>query len=109
MNKLITITPLAINRLKHILKITNSNAIKFRIKGGGCNGFNYELKPTNNLPDKLDEHVNIDNVDIHICGSSLLHIIGTNIDYKEDIMGSLFTFDNPNANSQCGCGTSFGI
>ncbi len=44
---------------------------------------------------------------IHICGKSLMHVIGTHIDWERDIMGEAFKFDNPMAKSSCGCGTSF--
>lgn len=107
MKQIITITNVALNKLHNILERTKHNAIRFSIKGGGCNGFNYELTPTNNLPNKLDEIVKIKNVEIHVCNKSLIHIIGTNIDWKEDVMGSSFQFDNPMAKSNCGCGTSF--
>jgi iron-sulfur cluster assembly protein len=44
---------------------------------------------------------------IHICGKSLMHVVGTHIDWEKDIMGESFKFDNPMAKSSCGCGTSF--
>lgn len=37
----------------------------------------------------------------------MLHLLGTEIDWKEDTTGSRFVFDNPNANSMCGCGATF--
>ena len=42
-----------------------------------------------------------------MCHSSLMFLIGTEIDYIEDIMGSRFDFKNPAIESKCGCGTSF--
>ena len=106
---MITATTAAIKRLKNILKLSNQNYIRFSVKGGGCNGFNYNLEPTNNSPSKKDEIVKIDDLNIQICEYSVFHIIGTEIDWQEDIMGSTFVFKNPNANSKCGCGNSFGI
>jgi iron-sulfur cluster assembly accessory protein len=103
----ITASKLATDKLQDILQKSNKNAILFYVKGGGCNGFNYNLKPTNESPDKLDEVVRIDNVEIHICNSSIMHLLGTHIDWKEDIMGQGFHFENPMAQSKCGCGTSF--
>jgi iron-sulfur cluster assembly protein len=38
-----------------------------------------------------------------------MHLFGTTVDWKKDIMGEAFNFKNPNAASQCGCGTSFSI
>ena len=107
LKNIITVTKLASNKLLHILKTTGKQNIRFYVKGGGCNGFNYKLEPTNDTPDKLDEVVKIDNIEIHVCNHSLIHLLGTNIDWTEDIMGQGFTFQNPMAQSNCGCGTSF--
>ena len=105
--KIITITKAASLKLSDILKKNNANALRFYVKGGGCNGFNYKLEPTNDKPEKLDEVFHHDNIEIHVCGSSLMHILGTQIDWKEDIMGQGFSFENPMAGAKCGCGTSF--
>ena len=98
---------MATNKLERILRNNNNNAILFYVKGGGCNGFSYKLKPTNDPPAKIDEVVRINDVEIHICGRSMMHLLGTHIEWKEDIMGQGFHFDNPIAQSKCGCGTSF--
>ena len=105
--QLITASKTATDKLQDILQKSNKDAILFYVKGGGCNGFNYKLKPTNESPEKLDEVVHINNVKIHICNSSIMHLLGTHIDWKEDIMGQGFHFENPMAQSKCGCGTSF--
>ena len=107
---MLTITKAAAAQL---LIIANSSKVKnilFYVKGGGCNGFNYKLKPTTNEPNKLDEIVNINrDVNIIIDSKSVFHLLGTTIDWKKDIMGESFYFENPNAKSKCGCGTSFSI
>lgn len=105
--QLITASKTATDKLQDILQKSNKDAILFYVKGGGCNGFNYKLKPTNESPEKLDEVVHINNVKIHICNSSIMHLLGTHIDWKENIMGQGFHFENPMAQSKCGCGTSF--
>jgi iron-sulfur cluster assembly protein len=82
----------------------------FYVKGGGSNGFNYKLKPSTNPRDKLDEIVNIDkDINIIIDSKSVFHLLGTTIDWKKDITGESFHFENPNATSKCGSGTSFSI
>ena len=53
--------------------------------------------------------VKLDNINVVICNSSIFHLLGTKIDWKKNIMGEAFHFENPNASSKCGCGTSFGI
>jgi len=107
LKNIITVSKLASNKLQNILNTSGKQNIRFYVKGGGCNGFNYKLEPTNDAPDKLDEVVKINNIEIHVCNNSLMHLLGTNIDWTEDIMGQGFTFQNPMAQSNCGCGTSF--
>ena len=103
----INITSTALNRLSDIMKKTNSHAIKLSLKSGGCNGFEYKLEPTTELLHKKDELFTEKNVNVHVCGKSLLYLLGTEIDWKEDIMGRGFEFENPLAQASCGCGVSF--
>jgi iron-sulfur cluster assembly accessory protein len=109
MKNIIRITKSAKEKLNHIAKEHNAGSLLFYIKGGGCNGFNYKLEPFYGEPHKLDEIVKCDKIDIVVCNKSLMHLFGTTIDWKTDIMGDTFNFENPNASSQCGCGTSFSI
>tara|TARA_B100000902_G_C26863154_1_gene694001 strand:- start:123 stop:446 length:324 start_codon:yes stop_codon:yes gene_type:complete len=107
---MLTITKKAATQLLLIASNNNVKNLLFYVKGGGCNGFNYKLKPTTNKPSKLDEVVNInDDINIIIDSTSVFHLLGTTIDWKKDIMGESFHFENPNAKSKCGCGTSFSI
>ena len=104
---MLTVTKKAATQL---LLIANNNNVKnllFYVKGGGCNGFNYKLKPMYEEPEKLDEIVKFDTFNLVVCSSSMLHLLGTSIDWKKDIMGETFHFENPNAGAKCGCGTSF--
>jgi iron-sulfur cluster assembly accessory protein len=105
--QIIELSKSACSRLACIAKDSNTTSILFRIKGGGCNGLNYVFEPTNVEPDKLDEVIKRPGYQLVVCSSSLMHILGTRIDWKKDIMGETFHFDNPTAESQCGCGTSF--
>ena len=60
--------------------------------------------------DLINDHkLRIDELKINVCGKSLLYLLGTNVDWKEDYMGNRFVFENPNASSKCGCGTTFSI
>ena len=112
MNKIINVTNLARKQLINIMNTNKSNKSKyilFSVEGGGCNGFKYNLEPNNEEPNKIDEIVNLEDLKINVCGKSLLYLLGTTIDWKEDFMGSRFTFENPNATAKCGCGTTFSI
>ena len=105
--QIISITKSACAQLTKIANETKQTHIRFYVKGGGCNGFNYKLEPTSESPDKGDEIIKRDNYLISVCNMSLMHLLGTEIDWKKDIMGEGFHFNNPMAKSKCGCGTSF--
>lgn len=111
MKNLLKISYNAGRQLKKIIEESNSKNIFFYVKGGGCNGFNYKFKPINEIISKLDEKHKMDidefKFNIFICNKSLIHLIGTEIDWKKNIMGESFEFKNPNAQSNCGCGSSF--
>ena len=109
MKNIIKITKLAGTKLKKIAKNNKTDSLLFYVKGGGCNGFNYKFKPLNEPPNRLDEIVYYDDIKVVVCGKSMLHLIGTTIDWKNDIMGESFHFENPNAGAKCGCGTSFSL
>ena len=99
----------SITHFKNILNNTGKKSIFIGVKGGGCNGLKYYIEPTNNKPEKLDEQIKIDNLNIIICGHSLLYLIGTEIKWKDDYIGSGITFINPNAKGTCGCGDTFSV
>jgi len=103
---LITYTRPALQKLIDISN--NINYVYFGTKGNGCNGLQYYLEPSSKKPKPYDEVVSISKrFEIVIPDKSLLHVIGTEIGWTTDIMGSRFTFENPNASSSCGCGSSF--
>ena len=120
--KIISVTIPALKKLAKIAKEQDSKHLIFSIKGGGCNGFKYDFSPTNDKPEKFDEIHCLKNqltnlndsskIDsplesIYVCGKSLMHILGTEVDWEKNIMGETFIFKNPMAASSCGCGTSF--
>jgi iron-sulfur cluster assembly protein len=98
-----------LKHFKHIVKQNNANSLLISIKGGGCNGFKYNIEPTTSSPEKYDETLTLDGLNIHLCGKSLIYLIGTEIKWKEDIMGSRLEFNNPNAQGTCGCGDTFSL
>ena len=104
---IINITDIALKQFRKIMKEQDCKAIYFSLKSGGCNGFEYNLEPTNNSLQKGDELYSKSGVDIQICKKSLIYIIGTEIDWEKNIMGETFKFNNPVAKNSCGCGSSF--
>ena len=97
--------------IKHFKTLINKDntSLLIGIKGGGCNGYKYYIEPTSEQPSKRDEIIMIDDLKIIVCGKSLLHLLGTNVYWKTDIMGARIEFENPNAKSKCGCGDTFSI
>jgi|TARA_B100001113_G_scaffold353688_1_gene359180 iron-sulfur cluster insertion protein len=101
------------NAKKHLTNLKakhNVNYVRLEVKGGGCAGFEYDWSFIPNEFDKeptkddviVDELLVVDNLyEIYVAGMTL--------DYKDEIFGSQFVFENPNSKSSCGCGTSFSI
>ncbi len=107
---MISFSKAAIRQLANISKDHQVKRILFSIEGGGCNGFKYLLKPMKDTPHSLDEMVLINsNLDVIVDRHSIMYLIGTKIDWKEDVMGAQFVFENPNASGACGCGSTFSV
>lgn len=80
--------------------------LRVGVKGGGCSGFSYILDLTENKNDH-DEIFEINGVNVVCDPKSYLYLNGTEIDFKDEMMGRGFVFKNPNASTTCGCGSSF--
>ena len=78
------------------------------VLGGGCSGFQYEFSI--DATKKSDDCVFFaHDVEIVIDAISLELVDTAELDYKQDLMGSYFAVNNPNATASCGCGTSFSV
>lgn len=82
--------------------------LRVGVKGGGCSGFSYVLDLTENQKDS-DEVFEQHGIKVICDPKSMLYLSGTTVDFKDEIMGRGFVFDNPNANTSCGCGSSFAV
>ena len=80
--------------------------LRVGVKGGGCSGFSYILDLTETVKD-TDEQFEIHGVRVICDPKSMLYLSGVTVDFKDEIMGRGFVFNNPNATSTCGCGSSF--
>nr|QSX72235.1 iron-sulfur cluster assembly 1 [Halisarca dujardinii] len=107
--KAIDITPTAVRKIKDLLT-HDSSAVGLRVgvKTRGCNGLSYALSFVGEKG-KLDEEVEVDGARVFIDPKALLTVIGTQMDFVEDKLGSEFVFHNPNAKGTCGCGESFTV
>lgn len=107
----ITLTESAAKEIRTIIADQNLDAEKTRlrvgVKGGGCSGFSYMLDLTEDEKAEMDEEMESHGVKILIDMKSNLYLDGTQIDFKDEVMGRGFVFKNPNATSTCGCGSSF--
>ena len=82
--------------------------LRVGVKGGGCSGFSYVLDLTESQ-NESDEIFERHGIQIICDPKSLLYLNGTTIDFRDEIMGRGFVFNNPNASSSCGCGSSFNV
>ena len=106
----VTLTERAAQEVKTILEQqkldANSTFMRMGVKGGGCSGFTYSLDLTE-AKSELDEEFDSHGVKVVCDPKSYLYLNGTTIDFKDEIMGRGFVFNNPNATTSCGCGSSF--
>ncbi len=107
---LVTVSASAAKRIAAIVAHERNNALKLRlsVSGGGCSGFQYGFE----LDEKHEEGdvvIERDGATVVVDEMSLLYLTGSELDYVEDLTGSYFRVHNPNAQSSCGCGTSFAI
>jgi iron-sulfur cluster insertion protein len=99
---MITISESAKIKIADILLEDGSKYVRAFVQGGGCSGMQYGFTIDNeqNEDDFVIENVIVD-------AMSMQYLTGAEIDYKEDINGSQFNIKNPNAQTTCGCGSSF--
>ena len=106
--KLVTMRPAAVTKIKELLKEEDNPELKLRmfVSGGGCSGMQYGFT--------LDDQKNEDDWDLEFDGVHLLvdsmssqYLQGSEVDWQESDMGSQFAIKNPNAQTSCGCGSSF--
>lgn len=105
---MITLTESAINKINEVISEENNPKAHLRmfVQGGGCAGFNYGFI--------IDDEQNEDDFEIPagsyrvlVDSMSFQYLQGSTVDYEESLMGASFKINNPQAQSTCGCGSSF--
>lgn len=101
------VTERAFARLAEIGAAGDGKALRVAVEGGGCSGFQYDIRLDAPARDDLvlegqGERVVIDSMSLGFLG-------GATIDFSEELIGARFVVDNPNATAACGCGTSFSM
>jgi iron-sulfur cluster insertion protein len=107
---MIEVTESAAIKISDLLLEENNPKLKLRtfVQGGGCSGMSYGFSFDEDQTDD-DFVVERPGVTILIDSMSMVYLTGATIDYKEDLSGSQFVIDNPNAETTCGCGSSFSV
>lgn len=102
------VTDRAFARLAEIADLTGeAKALRVAVEGGGCSGFQYDIRLDDPASDDLvlekgGQRVLVDSVSLPFLQNAV-------IDYTDELIGARFVIENPNATASCGCGTSFSI
>ena len=105
----VAITERAARRIGQILKSEPAGSmLRVSVEGGGCSGFQYKFDTER---DRADDDIVIEKsgATVLIDPVSLNYMAGSEIDFVDDLIGSSFKVNNPQATASCGCGTSFAL
>lgn len=110
----VILTDSAAHKLRALFLKEENLETKLRIfiEGGGCSGFKYEFAFETEV--EIDDHVFTKHmpdytVDVVVDSMSLLYLLNAEVDYEENFQDSRFIVRNPNAQTTCGCGSSFSV
>ena len=106
---MITMTERAAGKIKEIFRqqsMPEAMCLRVGIKGGGCSGFSYTLDVATRAEPE-DQEFESHGLQLVCDPKSYLYLVGTEIDFDDQLLGKGFVFNNPNAKSRCGCGASF--
>ncbi len=100
----------ATNKIRELVLEEQNPDLKLRVYiiGGGCSGFQYGFAFEEET-EEGDFIINNDGVEMMVDPMSYPYLMGSVVNYKEDLQGSRFVIENPNAKTTCGCGSSFSI
>ena len=104
---MISLTEFAANKIRELLLEKEETGIRAGVQGGGCSGFTYQLKFDNKK--ETDREIDSYGIRIFVDPKSYLYLMGTEIDFIDELNQSGFKFVNPNAKRTCGCGESFSV
>jgi iron-sulfur cluster insertion protein len=100
----------AVSKLKELIVEEGNPDLMLRVfvQGGGCSGMQYGFT-FEEVKNEDDFDFSYENVKVVVDSMSMQYLQGASIDYKEDLMSASFVINNPNAQTSCGCGSSFSI
>jgi iron-sulfur cluster insertion protein len=106
--KLVKMAPGAIAKIKELIAEENNPDLKLRmfVSGGGCSGMQcgFTFEESSN---EDDFDLEFDGIHVLVDSMSSQYLHGAEVDYTESLQGSQFSIKNPNAQTTCGCGSSF--
>lgn len=107
---MITLTESTYAKVKELLAEENNPDLKLRVfvQGGGCSGMSYGFS-FDEEQNEDDFAIEGDGIVVLVDAMSMQYLNNAVVDYKEDLMGAGFSIDNPNAETSCGCGSSFSV
>jgi iron-sulfur cluster assembly protein len=108
--RLLSLTPAAADRVRHLLASQGEGALGIRlgVKSTGCSGYSYKLDFAREIRPG-EEIVEAGDVKLVVDPMAVMYLVGTELDWVEDRLGSQFVFKNPNEKGRCGCGESFTV
>jgi iron-sulfur cluster assembly accessory protein len=106
----INLSSAAVQKVRRLVTEEENDELKLRvfITGGGCSGFQYGFT-FDELAAEDDTAIESDGVTVLVDPMSFQYLAGSEVDYTEGLEGSRFVINNPNAETTCGCGSSFSI
>lgn len=102
---MINVTNDAAEHLKTISE-SQSKKIMLAVKGGGCAGFSYDWQLHDNEPEDSEEIKLENGHSLYVDNMSIMYLLGSTIDLKKDVFGTVLEVQTPAASSACGCGES---
>ena len=107
---ILSFTDSAADKVQSLISEEGNDNLKLRVfvTGGGCNGFSYGFTIDNEVCHD-DTLLQQGGINLVVDSMSFPYLVGAKVDYSEDLNGSRFYGDNPNASSTCGCGNSFSV
>ncbi|MFN7931196.1 MAG: iron-sulfur cluster assembly accessory protein [Blastocatellia bacterium] len=105
----LVLTDTAVSEVKKFMEAESpgdQGGLRVRVVPGGCSGFQYAMNIEEAAAD-TDEVIEKDGLKVFVDMFSAQYLNGVEIDYVSNVMGSGFTFNNPNSSGGCGCGSSF--
>ena len=106
----VSMTQNAVHRLESLIAAKDKSNLMLRVyvQGGGCSGFQYGFQFEEQMEED-DIEFERDGVKLLVDSMSFQYLMGSEIDFIDDLMGTRFVVSNPNATTTCGCGSSFAI